>query len=352
LKWTVAHHKGEMVGPPPDTWAVAADKSRAFELAPGLWRLRLPLSWPGIGATNAYALKRADGGLVLVDCGGGGDPSTWAALERAIRDSGHELADIREIVITHYHSDHIGALDWLTRRTDAAILGHPAHGHFTDAAERPDELAAIRGRRARAEGVPADRLHVFTDTREETEGIGGPVHPTRPLRDGDVVKSVHGSWQVIETPGHCPSHICLYEPTARLLIVGDLLSAEFHPWFDYGYSADPVRETFESLERVRTLGEPALVLPGHGRPLQDMPALVQMHVDSVADLLQTTQAAVGAGSSTGYEVTGAVFGDDLGEIDLALRFTETVAYLGHLRRTGKIVREIDGDGLYRYRLTE
>jgi glyoxylase-like metal-dependent hydrolase (beta-lactamase superfamily II) len=338
-----------MVGPPPDTWAVDAGKGRAFELAPDLWRLRLPLSWPGIGASNAYALKRDDGGLTLVDCGGGGDPSTWEALERAIRDSGHELRDIREIVITHYHSDHVGSLDWLARRTGAEILGHPAHGHFTNAAERPGELAALRGRRARAEGVPADRLHAFTDMREETDGIDGPVHPAHHLRDGDVVRSVHGAWQVIETSGHCPSHICLYEPAARMLIVGDLLSAEFHPWFDYGYSADPVQETFDSLERIRSLGDPALVLPGHGRPLEDMPALVQMHVDSFAGLLEATRAAIAGGSTTGYEVTAAVFGGDLSDIDLVLRFTETIAYLSHLRRTGLIERHTDDEGVYRHR---
>ena len=339
-----------MVGPPPDTWVVPAEKGRAFALAPNLWRLRLPLSWPGIGASNGYALERADGGLVLVDCGGGGDPTTWEALERAIRDSGHELADVREVVITHYHSDHVGALQWLVRETGATVLGHPAHAHFTDGAQRPDELAAVRGRRARAEGVPADRLHVFCDMREETEGIDGPVHPDRFVRDGDVVTSVHGDWRVIETPGHCPSHICLHEPTHDLLIVGDLLSAEFHPWFDYGYSADPVRETLQSLERIRALGEPALVLPGHGRPLQDIGALVQMHVDNVTALVEATRAAVGTGASTGYEVTAAVFGADLSEIDLVLRFTETLAYMGHLRRTGAIARETDGDGIDRHQL--
>jgi glyoxylase-like metal-dependent hydrolase (beta-lactamase superfamily II) len=336
-----------MVGPPPETWAVPAEKGRAFELTEGLWRLRLPLPWPGIGAANAYALARADGGLTLVDCGGGGDPSTWVALETAVRSSGHELDDIREIVITHYHSDHTGTLGWLVEQTGAHVVGHPAHAHFTDGAERPGELSAARRRRAAVEGVPEDRVDLFGDMSEELDGIDGPVHPDRPVRDGDTVASVHGDWRVIETPGHAPSHICLWQPDHRLLVTGDLVSAEFHPWFDYGYSADPVAETFDSLQRLRKLGEPALTLPGHGRPLDDLPAVVQAHIDGIVARLESMRAALRSRSATAYQMTGVLFGE-LSEIDLVLRFTEALSYLGHLRRQGKVTRELTADGIHVY----
>ena len=50
-----------MVGPPPDSWAVDADAAKAFEVADGIWRLRLPMPWPHISHANAYLL----GGSVL-----------------------------------------------------------------------------------------------------------------------------------------------------------------------------------------------------------------------------------------------------------------------------------------------
>jgi hypothetical protein len=142
-----------VAGPPPESWAVRPDGGRGFELVPNLWRLRLPLPWDGVGAVNGYALKRQDGGLLLVDCGGGGDPTTWAALEGAIRDTGHDVSDVREIVLTHYHSDHAGPLEWLGQNTDPRVLGHPDVAHFADANLRPDEIIAARRRRAAAEGV-------------------------------------------------------------------------------------------------------------------------------------------------------------------------------------------------------
>jgi glyoxylase-like metal-dependent hydrolase (beta-lactamase superfamily II) len=317
---------------------------------PNLWRLRLPLSWPGIGATNAYALKRDDGGLVLVDCGGSGDPTTWAALERAVRDSGHEIHDVREVVITHYHSDHAGPLEQVVARSGAQVLAHPAHAHLTDGAERPEEIAAVRRRRAIAEGVPAEKLHLFDDMREETEGIDSPVRPDRPLLEGDVITTVHGDWRVMETPGHAPSHLCLYQPESGTLIVGDLLSAEFHPWFDYGYTADPVQETFDSLDRLLGLPAPSLALPGHGRPLESVHDLAKMHVQRIGERLQAVRDSVAGGGGTAYEITLAVFGEDPTDIELVLRFTETVSYLGHDRRRGRIQRNRDPDGTFRHSL--
>jgi glyoxylase-like metal-dependent hydrolase (beta-lactamase superfamily II) len=339
-----------VVGPPPPTWEVEPSGARASEVAQGLWRLRLPLSWPGIPAVNAYALARRDGGITLVDCGGGGHPSYHAALEAALAASGHAVADVRSVVLTHYHSDHAGTLQWLVQRTGCEVLGHPAYAHFTDPAERPAEIAAARRRRARAEGVPDAALDRYADTAEETEGIDAPVHPDQPLREGAVIESTLGAWRVLETPGHCPSHVCLHEPASHTLIVGDLLSHEFHPWFDYGYSPDPVVETLSSLDRVLALGELSLVLPGHGRALDDVAELVEMHRVGLAERLEAVRCAVAAGAQTGHEVNYAVFGPDITDVDAVWRLTEILCYLRHDRLSGRMLRQTDEDGRFSYEL--
>lgn len=339
-----------MVGPPPTTWAVEAAGARTAEVAPGLWRLRLPLSWPGIPAVNAYALARRDGKLVLVDCGGGGHPSCHTALEAAIAGTGHTLEDVCSVVLTHYHSDHAGPLAWLVEQTGCQVLGHPDHAHFTDAAERPREISAARRRRAAAEGVPAGSLDAYADVREETDGIDAAVHPHVRLREGDTIDSALGVWTVLETPGHCPSHIVLHEPVSRTAIVGDLLSHEFHPWFDYGYSPDPVAETLASLDRVEALGEPALVLPGHGRALDDVAGLLEMHRTGLADRLHATRTAIADGASSGHEINSAVFGAELTDVDAVWRLAEILSYLRHDRLAGRIARVTGEDGIFRYAL--
>jgi len=324
---------------------------RTYQIAEAIWRLRLPLPWPGIPAVNSYVLALDSGGVALVDCGGGGDPSCHVALASALAEVGHRVEDVRLIVLTHYHSDHAGALQWLRERSGCEVAGHPDYAHFTDGGERPAEVMAARRRRAEAESVPADELDEVSSTIEETDGVDAPVHPGLDLRNGHTIASAAGTWRVLETPGHCPSHVCLHEPDRRILIVGDLLSQEFHPWFDYGYSADPVAETFASLQLVGRLGEQRLVLPGHGRPLDDTPALIDRHRVGIADRLRQVREAVASGAGNGYAITTAVFGAGLDSSNLAFRLTEVLAYLRHERLAGRVVRETGADGRFRYALS-
>ena len=58
-------------------------------------------------------------------------------------------------------------------------------------------------------------------------------------------------------------------------------------------------------------------------------------------------AALRSRPATAYQMTSVLFGE-LSEIDLVLRFTETLAYLGHLRRQGRVTRDLTGDGIHVY----
>lgn len=328
-----------MVGPPPDSWKVPPERARAFELAPGVWQLRLPLPWPLVPHVNAYWLA---GERVLVDCGSAGHPSHRASLSAALAIAGASVEDVRLLVGTHTHSDHIGLAEWVIEASGCDFLMHPDTAHFYDATREPERIDAARRRRARAEGVPEADLPAYGDVAEEVDGVLAATEPTRPIRDGDTI----GRWRVVETPGHAPTHVVLFDGEA--IILGDLLSPAFTPWFDYGYSNDPVAEFLESLDRVEALGPIGLALPGHGRALEDVPAIIAEHRDGVATRLEATVTAVGDGADCGHEISRRLFGD-LEPTAMVWRLTETMAYLRHLRLTGAI-RRSEVDGLFRYEL--
>ncbi|HET6507038.1 MAG TPA: MBL fold metallo-hydrolase [Baekduia sp.] len=340
-----------MTGPPPAGWAVAPETAGAREIVPGLWRLRLPTGWPGIDHVNAYAIDRAQGdGIVLVDCGTAGDPSCVAALEVALEAAGgRTLEDVRLLVATHAHSDHIGTAPVVVARGGAELWAHPDSTHFTAAFREPERIAAARERRARREGVPEARLEAYRTTREEQEGVLDLVTPGRALRDGDVVDSALGPWEVLETPGHCPSHVCLVQRERRLLLAGDLLCAAFVPWLDYGCSPDPVAEALASLDRVEGLGEITHALPGHGRPITDVPATIALTRAGFARRLDATRAAVAQGPAGAYAIATRMFGEE-DDIEATGHLTEVLGYLRHLRLRGEVVRDrADDDDTYIYR---
>jgi glyoxylase-like metal-dependent hydrolase (beta-lactamase superfamily II) len=118
--------------------------SRADRVLPGLWRLRLPLPWPGVPHVNAFAIAAVDG-VVLVDTGLH-EPGAMLQLERALHQAGLRLEHVRLLVCTHAHSDHYGLAAPIVERSGCELWMHPNHAHMTKAARDPDR-AFERGSR-------------------------------------------------------------------------------------------------------------------------------------------------------------------------------------------------------------
>jgi glyoxylase-like metal-dependent hydrolase (beta-lactamase superfamily II) len=324
-------------------------RAGAWEIEPGLWQLRLPLPWDTISSVNAFAIARDDG-IMLVDCGSAGDPSHQKALEAALGAAGLSPADVRVLVATHTHSDHVGLAAWVIARSGCRFLMHAASAHFYDAAREPARIEAARARRAAREGVPEERLADFGDVREELDGILEAVAPDEHLVDGMRLPTLLGDWEVIETPGHAPSHVCLLQRDRGLVILGDLVARAFAPYLDYGYTPDPVGELLSSYDRVAALEPVRVGLPGHGRPLPDLAGVLDAHRAGVAERIGRARSAVAAGPAGAYELTRRVFGEPDSDQTVVWQLTEILCYLKHLRDAGAVVRDEDAAGAYRYRL--
>ena len=331
-----------MVGPAPEDWSVDPDAVGAFEVRPGLWTLRLPVAWSDITHVNAHLLERPDGGVTLVDCGSAGDDTCWEALVAAISRAGHDVADVKELVITHAHSDHFGVARQLVEETGCTMRMHPAHEAFTDGMNEPDRVRAGRRRRSLREGVPPEVVHLYADVREETEGCQAPIPAFQALSEGSTFETVHGTWVTIETPGHAPNHLIFHQPESRLLLVADLVSRTFAPWYDYGYTEDTVAEFASSLARAAKL-DVDVALPGHGRPIEDYSDLVGSHRRDLAKRLADTEAAIAEGPTHAYGLCARVFEPADTDQGTVWQMVEMVAYLRHLRLTGRIVRDESGE---------
>jgi glyoxylase-like metal-dependent hydrolase (beta-lactamase superfamily II) len=135
---------------------------------------------------------------------------------------------------------------------------------------------------------------------------------------------------VIYTPGHAPSHICLYQPERRLLISGDHLLGRVSLYFDTGYTPDPVTEFLDSLGKVENL-DARLVLSGHGRPFTDVAGHVAANRSLIDRRLTAVQEAL---PGTAYEIAQRVYGERFSELTASWLLTKTGAWLSHLERRG------------------
>ena len=96
--------------------------SDVTEVAPGVLRLQLPVSMPGLGHVNCYALVDGNG-AVLVDPGLPGQES-WSALSDRLRQADIPLNRVHTTVVTHSHPDHYGGSHQLREETGADLLAH------------------------------------------------------------------------------------------------------------------------------------------------------------------------------------------------------------------------------------
>jgi glyoxylase-like metal-dependent hydrolase (beta-lactamase superfamily II) len=316
----------------------AREVGRGERVVRGAWRLRLPLPFPGVPHCNAWALAAGDG-LVLVDTGANLRGSV-ADLERAFDQIGRRVEDVRLVVITHAHVDHCGAAPVVAERAGCEVWIHPAyelHARRRD----PEEALRRRVEVARASGLPDDRLRRWTARqRASGDGQAQPLRSDRDLLPGVTVETDLGAWDVYETPGHAPSHVCLHLPEHRLLISGDHLLGRISLYFDVGYTPDPVGEFLHSLGVIEPLGA-RLALSGHGRPFTDVPGHIRGNRELVARRLAAVGAALAGEPRTAYEVAREVYGDAYTEEMASWLMTETLAYLTHLAALGEATRSDD-----------
>ena len=97
---------------------------------------------------------------------------------------------------------------------------------------------------------------------ESIQDVSG--RQVRPVTDGQEVLGL----QMVETPGHTPGHIAVFDPGSRVLVAGDAISSTINglqgPMSEY--SGD-MRTAEESVRKLAAL-EPEVILFGHGPPVQ------------------------------------------------------------------------------------
>jgi glyoxylase-like metal-dependent hydrolase (beta-lactamase superfamily II) len=316
---------------------------RGERFLPGVWRLRLPLPWPGVPHCNAWALAWGDG-IVLFDTGYAGESGT-KELEFAMAQIGFGLEDVRLVVCTHSHSDHYGLAGPIIDASGCELWMHPAWEHIRGIADDPEAALERRVEVARQSGVPAAAIERMRESRRGAgSGVARVVGPDRELVPGVTVQTDQGGWNVHETPGHAPSHVCLHQPETGLLISGDHLLGRISLFFDYGHTPDPVAEFERGLDEIEGLEHTTLCLAGHGRPFRDVKAKIAGNRAEVEEHLGRVRGAIGDVPRSAFDIVPELMGrENVNASTAPWGIQMALAYLDHLTLKGEFVRDDEGD---------
>lgn len=202
-------------------------------------------TFTGLIVGRVYALRDSDG-ITLVDASiSNAGPKILAQLAQA----GHKPSDVKRILITHAHPDHVGALPFLHKETGAEVWSHtlekPVIQGEASITRRPSGL-----RPPDTKVSPTPVSHTFTD--------------------GDILP-VMGGLQAIATPGHAPGHTSFWHPERKFLIVGDTIFHIFGMTLPLAMLTVDMAENKRSIKKLVAL-KPDLIMFGHGQAITERAA--------------------------------------------------------------------------------
>jgi len=205
----------------------------------------------GMRYVNAFFIVGEDG-LTMVDSGLAKKKDT---ILGAVAGAGRQPADLRHILITHHHIDHIGSLAALKAATGAKCYVHPA------------DSPIVRGDEPQPGPNPGSLLGK----------LAGPLlsrmSPPAPPADVDVEVAdgeelpLAGGIKAVHTPGHTPGHLSFLLPSKNVLFVGDAAANMLRLGLPIGMFTADREQAKESIGKLAAL-EFDVACFGHGRVLK------------------------------------------------------------------------------------
>ncbi|MFC1961596.1 MBL fold metallo-hydrolase [Chloroflexota bacterium] len=321
--------------------------SRVFsmieELLPNLYRIKVPLPASPLKFLNSYAIHGGERWLII---------DTGMNREECLTVMNNSLAELdvdlkkTDFFITHIHADHAGLVGTLATE-NATVFFNQKESQMMYQMNRWQELYFDF---YHAVGFPEDEL------KEAIEGHPGRRFGLRKrfdfniLKEGDILPCGDFQFRVIETPGHSPGHLCLYEGEKQVLVCGDHILFDITPNISYWHELDnSLKDYLDNLQKVYPL-EVKLLLPGHRSLIHDHRKRINELREHHRNRLNEVIAALADGEKDAYHIAPCITWDiaidswaEFPPPQKWFAFGETLAHVIYLEREGR-VRRISRDG--------
>ncbi|MCX6643006.1 MAG: MBL fold metallo-hydrolase [Candidatus Bathyarchaeota archaeon] len=309
-----------------------------MKVAEGVHQFKIPMRLNPLGYTYCYYIS--DSGT-LIDTGVA-TRDAYASLENQLLDVGSKVIDIKYIIPTHFHNDHIGLIEQILSCSDAEVI---AHGSFLEKQreelDRWDRLQELTVEEIEMMGG-GNITQLFGRLENRVHGKLEPFKIDKVVDDSETLKFGDRSLRVFWTPGHAREHICLYDADNRILFSGDHILPKItsHVSMHTYQNHDPLNDYLTSLKKVKDLPVD-IILPGHERTFTDLSGRIdQIRAHHKARCDEVKEALHGA-EKTIYQIGSRISWDSRPwpQMDFwtkRMAATEAYAHLVYLRNRSEV----------------
>lgn len=304
------------------------------DLGHGIGVIPLPLPFDSPSWVNAYVVSTSTG-TVLIDCGVDWEPGMTRLLDGlAVLEI--EPSSIHTLIVSHLHPDHVGMAPRVMSLTGADLTMHRSavanHHTYNDTPATQRWLDGF----GRLHGVPGEKLSAFVALdRPDWMPFIGP--PDIVVDEGDHIDLGDGRFlEVLHTPGHEHSHICLVDSKTGILFAGDHILPRITPVIMWDHTDSDVLGLYLASVRRLTGDRFGLTYPAHGAIVErgsQRAEQIELHHERRLDGMLEV---VHLGPTTAWDVMTESFRPHLNPLEQRLALRETVSHLEHLRTRSKV----------------
>jgi len=308
------------------------------EILPDLFRIKIPLPESPLKYLNSYVVRDSRKNLIIDT--GLNRKECLEAMQNGLQKLGVELKQT-DIFITHLHADHFGLVSKLASDSSDIFFSRPEK-ELMESWEGFGAMIAYAGKN----GFPENELKAALDKHPGAKYGSDWIPDLTVLDDGDTITVGDYNFKCVATPGHTMGHICLYEPTKKILIAGDHILIDITPniqcWSD---SQNPLKNYMASLDKVYNL-EVDLVLPGHRRLIENhrtrINELKEHHQRRLNEVLEILNKHPMHAFQIASRMTWDIEAETWDHFPVAQKWFATGEALSHLRyleEEGKVARK-------------
>lgn len=331
------------------------------QVAEGVWWIRLPIDL-ALDHVNVYVLQNAKG-LTLVDTGLD-QPESQRLLSKALEHPTLSGQRLNQVIVTHYHPDHIGLAGRLCcassenleeEKQDVQLVTSETCYQAAQELRAEQDLlpAASQIRFMQEAGLPTLELESFRRRKRirYRDRVGRLPSRYQPIFDRQAINIGGRTWSSGFGQGHARDHLMLCSDDG-LALVGDQILPNVSPNLSVHYSApdaDCIRPWLESCHQFQQqLDDQVLCLPGHQRPFfggsqrcKQLIANCQQLIDRTIEALRRPQTIV--------DLLPKIYRRDFSDHQQHLYIGEMRAVLNHLYQSSLIIRRKNAQGTFVWR---
>lgn len=312
-------------------------------------QIKLPTIFEDM-TVNAWLFKGPE--PTLIDCGEKTD-KLWNALIDGLKINGLGIGDLKKVIITHAHLDHIGMAKKITEHSDATIwVSEYVYDWAVDLKTMLDRrTGAIMGVMHKNypkklvkehfsfgyetlvpywEEIPKDRIKVFP--MEGQLNFGGD------------------DWDIIYTPGHCINQTCFHNPKNGYFLSADMLlkiipnpiiDANIQPPYTRVKSLVMQLASYEKIAQLTI----TKTFPGHFKAFENTSEVIERQVQKIHYRTEKCFTFIQNGIHSAIDLANAIYPNRINNATLFM----VIGFLDILQETGRIT-SIEENGLLHYQI--